>query len=339
MIETTLASINRLLMGDGFIKTYYDIGRRRSPAVTSPMTSSLLEVMIVNHGFSDKLVPLAAEILSNWTKVSFFQKYGLFPSKYYISMPTLNSVFLRERIPVTPKIKNFCEVNFFTHGSWIDVLYRLPWGVKVQVSKDNTNMIFALIEAYRLLRHGHYKMAITYWIDNIREKLFNNGLLYRFWRPAGKLNNVELTSSFAVIDVLCDVYCYVDRNHGYLDWAEEIAGAWINSSIWSTGLLPRRFNGDVDHLDDQTDFTISLLRLFELTEKKAYQNMAERMTESILRYHHTNDGYVTSVDKNGNKCSGIEPKYNALLLKLLILLSENRKIYGDDSVHQLVKDR
>ncbi len=340
MLKESLEAVDNLLVNKGFICSYYDVKNNKAPSIASPMSGSLLEVFLNNHEFSPNMSKLSIQVLNNWLKIPFFQKFGLFPSKYFIDEPSLNTIFIKLNIPFHDKLKNRFGVNFCTLGEWANTIYRMPWGVKVQVSKDNTNFLFSLIEAYKVTHDQKYKVAITYWIRSLKQKLNRDGFIHRFWSPKNGAKEIELVHNFPVIDILCDVYYYVSRKKSFLNFAEEIALSWINKSMWPIGLFPKTYQGSLDHLDNQTDFCVSLIRLYELTGKTQYHDIAERVLKAILRYHYTQDGYVTSIKQNGEPANErIEPKYNALLLKALILFSEDKKIYGDDHIHSLMKDR
>lgn len=339
VLKESLAGINNLLFHNGFIRTYYDM-KNNSPPITSPMSGALLEVFLNNYEFSPDMSKICLQIMNNWIQIPFFQKYKLFPSKYYINNANLNEIFTKLNIPIPDKVKNRFGVNFFTMDSWANIIYKLPWGVKVQVSKDNTNFVFCLIQAYKITQAQMYKNAIACWIKSVKQKLYKDGFIHRFWNPQKGAKNIELEYNFPIIDILCDVYYYIEQNKSYLDFAEEIALSWIDNSCWSIGLFPKVYKGSFNHIDNQTDFCVSLVRIFELTGKRKYLDIAESILEGILKYHYTKDGYVTSINHDGEMVNRkIEPKYNALLLKALILFSEDKNIYGNNYMYNLMKDR
>lgn len=222
-------------------------------------------------------------------------------------------------------------------------LLQSPTGSYFQFMEANTNFIFALISAYRLTGEERYRKAIEKWINAVREKLFRNGMIYGVWYRNGKATNPTLTESFAMIDVLCDTYSFVSKNPEFLDFAGEIADTWLLQQ-WPNGMFPSVPGGLYDHIDNQTDFSIALQRISELTDEKTYSEAGRHCFLSTLKYHQTEEGYVTSVTKDGKVMPGavVDPKYNGLLLKGIINWIEEEKgikIYETPDLHDLLKDR
>lgn len=82
------------------------------------------------------------------------------------------------------------------------------------------------------------------------------------------------------------------------------------------------------------------MRLYELTKKEKYREVAKRIFEGILKFHKREYGYILSVDNKGNLVDGtISPKYISLFLKVLIFFNEERKIYESECYHNLLNDR
>jgi len=91
-----------------------------------------------------------------------------------------------------------------------------------------------------------------------------------------------------------------------------------------------------------TDFSISLLRLHELTGKQIYAESSKRMLKGILNEHKEVSGnmFVLKVFKDGSVDRIIDVKYNFLLLKRFICEIESQEIYKEPFVlHDLLKDR
>jgi hypothetical protein len=340
MIDESVESIKRYLVNDGFINTNYDLNTCDMIPVTSPMSGALMEAMLDYYDLVAEESDVILNILTNWTQVGSYEKYGLFFSKYHTQSKTWNSYYYHSYIPLPNRVVNRFEVNFYTLPKFHNIIYKMPFGVKVQITKDNTNLIFCFIEAYRKTHNGLFKEAIGKWIKGVQTHMFEDGFVYRFWNPTRGKRSVELVCNHAVIDILCDAYFFVDNEQIYLDMAEEIASAWMDRCRWPIGLLPKKAKGVHNHLDNQTDFCVALMRLYELTGKEKYRGFAQELIDKVLKYHYTDDGYITSVDIKGEPQERrIEPKYNALLLKPLIVLGEQRRIYSDPYVHQLMKDR
>lgn len=330
LITTTLNGIRNLLIRNGFLCSYHDIKRGKTPLIASPRAGCLLEVLLQTGDISPSMLEEALTTIDNWLQIPFFNKYALFPSKHYISSRILNAVFQRSRFPI-PRIVRQASVP--------SLFYQMPIGTKVQVMKDNTNFIFGLIAAYKKTGNPVSKDAITRWIDGIKRNLFRDGFVLMFWSPHAEPKEIELSQNFSVLDILCDVYRFVNRDKRFLDFAEEIASSWLKVR-WDNGLFPRSPDADFNHLDEQTDFCISLMRLYELTGKQRYRDIAEETTLSVLKYHYTPSGYIMSVNNQGKAVDAtIAPKYNALLLKALILFIDGRNIYESGILCDLMEDR
>jgi len=348
LIQESLSGVKKLLVKDKILCTFYDVSNRNTPPVTSPLTADLLEVLIENRDllsvdFLSEFDDVIKQSLGIWIKSDFFQKYGLFPSKFFLKNKIKNRIFSEIDILLPNKIKKRSGNTFWyskkRKAPIANFLYGMPIGEKVQCMKENTNLVFCMIEAYRVYGDKIYKEAIDKWIKGLKENMYEEGFIYKLWAPSSKVRVIELSQNFSVIDILCDAYSFVFHKQDYLGFAEELASSWIDE-MWDIGLIPRTPKGDYNHLDEQTDFCISLMRLYELTKKEKYREVAERIFEGILRFHKGENGYVLSVGKRGNVInSTISPKYNSLFLKALILFSEKERMYNSDYFHGLLKDR
>ncbi len=347
LIKESLYGIDNLLIKENFLWSYYYIPDRKTPLVSSPRNGALLETLIENRDLiTSNLVSrfdrIIKKTLKTWIKCEFFQKYNLFPSKLFFNR-FKNKFFCYVDIPLPKRIRHRAGSAFYYSKGWkapfINFLYQLPIGEKVQCMKENTNFVFSLIEACKVYGEKMYKNAIGKWIEGIKKNMYNEGFIYKFWTPPNKFKEIELAQNFAVIDILCDTYKFVSNNKNHLDLAENIANSWINER-WDIGLIPRNPKGDCNHLDEQTDFSISLMRLYELTKKEKYKKIAISILEGVLKFHRTEHGYIMSVDNKGRAVdSTISPKYNSLFLKLLILFYEERNIYKCKYLYSLLKDR
>jgi len=344
LLEEALEGIENLVIKKGFLCSYYNIKQKKTPLITSPRTGAVLEVLLESGDIFPDVKERTLGIIDNWIKIPFFKKYGLFPFKYYVNNPLFNTLF--EKLIFLTGGSSYYKYfggGFYYHSGWkgniANILYKLPVGDKVQVMKDNTNFIFCLIAAYRNTNNEKYKDAVTLWVNSLKKNLFKDGFIFKFWNPPSMAKGIELSQNFSVIDILCDIYCFIDKNEQYIKFAEEIAQSWIRIR-WDNGLFPRSPSLPFNHLDEQTDFCVSLMRLYELTNEQRYRNVAEETIVSILKLHYTPNGYILSVNNQGKVVdSTISPKYNALLLKALILFIDGRKIYKSEYIHDLMKDR
>jgi len=101
------------------------------------------------------------------------------------------------------------------------------------------------------------------------------------------------------------------------------------------------------HIDNSIDLAISIRRYGEVVNSKYYTDISVNIILTTLKYHKTNIGFCTLIDKKyltdakiNNKSKIIDPKYNGLLLKALIcLLTVDKSIYESKELHDLFKDR
>jgi hypothetical protein len=209
--------------------------------------------------------------------------------------------------------------------------------------KNNTNPIFSFLELYKVDRDATIKSDIYKWVEATKKIMSSGkGGLYSSIELTG--NNikmdVDLTSNFAVIDVLCDC-AWVFKEDRFLRMAREIADFWLSLQSSSTGLFPLTPKSKSSYLDSETDMIIALIKLYELTGEVKYKESAEKTFEGILQFHHAKRGYVLSVDINNGKILNpiVKTKFVSLLLKPFILFISGRDIYKTPWLHNLLKDR
>lgn len=350
IIDECFRSIERYLMRDGHIFMFYDLRRNRLPKLYSTWAAGLLEVFLENSDLFPEWKSKALHIIGLWVENYSFLKYGLFVFKSHASNRLFNLIncnfhfrnlrfhravnsmfYYRRRTTLREVIKE--TINYH--------LLRCPTGFHLQFMKANTSFIFALICAYRLTGDGGYRKAIEKWINVVREKLFRDGIICDDWKSDGTVRIGTLADNFIMIDLLCDTYSFASKKAEYLYFAKEIANTWFTHQ-WPNGLFPSVPGGVSNHIDHQTDFSIALRRISELTGEEMYWKVGKRCFLSTLKHHHTKEGYVTSVTKSGRirPDSVVDPKYNGLLLKGIInCLEEKQKIYETQELYDMLKDR
>lgn len=341
LLDRAMKGVKKLLTRDGVISSYHNISNQKTSSISAPISGGMIEVLIDNADLYPDLGEIAYDSLDMWISSESFERYGLFLSKYHIKSKLWNKIFFLTHMPIPLKVQNRIGVNFFMNGAWNNLVYHMPIGIKVQTAKDNTNMVFSLIEAFRKTNYRRYKDAINRWIKIFSEKMIKDGRVYRYWQLYGRPKFVELDHCFPVLEILCDTYAFVDLNKFYLKLAEEIITTCVNEIRWQIGLFPKMAGGKYNHLDIQTDFVVSFQRLYELTGKSEYAKMSDDLFQNILKYHYTENGFMTSIDSEGRvRNPKIEPKYNALLLKSYIIMEDKKfRIYDSDFNHSLMKDR
>lgn len=208
---------------------------------------------------------------------------------------------------------------------------------EVHIMKDNSNYLFSLLD---LIRTGYDKQHVITNFDQV------------FFTIAGRVTNNTLTnvlssqgksdllSSFALIDIACDAYNTIGKNT-YLDVARELADSWLALPANKTGLLPKQYQGARSYFDSETDMAVALIKLYECTGEQKYINKANDLVKGVNEYHWFDEGYALEVDiQTGdriNEC--IKTKFVALHIKILHILLSEKKIYKDEQLFMLAKDR
>ena len=101
---------------------------------------------------------------------------------------------------------------------------------------------------------------------------------------------------------------------------------------------------DINHIDNQIDFAISLRKLGEITNNSDFKSYSFKLVENTLKMHRSDEGFYTHIYQDGKnknlQKNTIDPKYNGLLLKGLVHLEEkNADIYNNKYLIDLFKDR
>lgn len=299
--------------------------------------------------------------------LKLFFKNGFSSYKYYFTLPFFNSLdatyieiwteFYRstkkaEYLDNAVKLSNFLintdvfkrrgllsEVIFSNELSFLDGFNPNKRFQSVRIMKNNTSFGFALIDLYKHTRLESVRDAIEMLVDGIEKNAMkevgvsSHALLNHSARP-------YLTPSFAVIDMLCDTYQSLRLNKALM-LAVKIADFWLQQQSQNTGLFPNEANGSDSYFDSETDMTIALFKLFELTQNQKYFVAAHKTLDGLIKHHIKDSRYVLQVDiQNGKVTDAMEKtKFSLLFLKPFIYLNEGGNIYGNDTLFTLLKDR
>jgi len=261
----------------------------------------------------------------------YFKKRGVFPNETFFGYLS----FFNEVSEMNKRSLS---------GFYLDKM--LPTQKTYRPVKHNSSLLHALITGCRLSDSSFLHSKLSEFIEGfVRNFITQKGLV---GIPPLEIErgNFRLSYSHPVIDSFCDAYYFVEKNPDWLDTAEKVADAWKEIRL-PTNLFPESPNDSSSWLDDQIDIAISFGRLYELTDKEEYLEIAiETLTSAFDKhYSEAKEGLVERVDKNGNIIdSSVHPKYNALAIKASIFLEKvvrgNKKIYSKDSdIHEFLKDR
>jgi hypothetical protein len=324
-------------VGVGLVRCDFPVWKGRdssacTSAVASPRSMNLVEVVVDNRdlfpGWEKSLDWLMA-----WLETESFRRIGLVETNHFVNSPAANQIAVHNPVRRPRFTKRFV---------W-ELLQHVPFAGEVRLTKDNVSLVFALIAAFRATRSAVFRDAVLHWLSGFERWLFSDGTVSPgMVLSTGKRWPVRSTETFICIDLLADVYWHVDRNERWLRMARQVADFWL-SCAWDSGLVPVEPEGISDWLDTQTDLVVALSKLAELTKVESYAFSAEKMLQAILHLHATKNGYVNAIFRDGSAADPrIQPKFNALLLKALIVVSAVRSgasLFGDGKLMELSRDR
>ncbi len=257
-----------------------------------------------------KYLNYANELYETMSGNKTFKKYGLLPEW----IPVGRVSFLDNHIP-SKKFK------------------------RARLMKNNTSFGFALVDLYKITSDVRVKDTLDHLIKGVSKYAINNGgvLPYAF---SDEYKIPYLTPSFAMVDMLCDAYS-LTSNKSYIDLAKTIGDFWINEQSKTTNLFPNEAYGKDSYLDSETDMATAFFKLNELTDDGKYLDSAYKTIDGILKFHNKNGEYVLQVDINNGEVtnSAQKTKFSLLLLKPFVYISENTKIYSNNKLFDLLKDR
>jgi hypothetical protein len=246
-------------------------------------------------------------IVDQWLSDPFFREHGLFPRALTLGVPLLNGGPFRTS----------------------------------RLFKDNTNLAASLLAAHREEREPRYMDAFHKWHRGVVTHLLTpEGAVQLEWSPHRAASGCDLRN-FQVIDLLCEAY--VDSAGGtFLETACRVADYWI-ARQQQTGLFPNRpLDTDFRTMgDSETDMTVALFKLFELTAKPAYETAALRCLEGISRYHYRACGMANAVDARDGRVIDATSKTKFLALSVKAWLARDRcgRIFSSPAVRERLADR
>ncbi|HEC35043.1 MAG TPA: hypothetical protein ENI39_00740 [Anaerolineae bacterium] len=263
----------------------------------------------------EKYLRWAREIADQWLSDPFYQEFGLFPIASIGNVTTL---------------KLICPLLVSCQK---DRLY------KVRVFKDNTNFVASLFALYEETRDRQIATEIARWLQQVSSRLVDDdGGVHMEWVPGGELGRVE-SSSFQIIDLMCDIHRLLDSSDA-LALASRVADFWL-SQQGATGLFPYYAGETATSSDTQTDMSVALLKLAELSEEEKYYEAALKGLQGIAKFHYYPFGMANSVDINSGKVLDTvsKTKFYALSLKGWIALENYGRLFQEATFHDLLADR
>ena len=290
-----------------------------------PNISNLYGILVGASPFNGGYIELWVELYS-YTKEQKYLVYAEKLANAWIS----HKDFLRSGIFPRKRCASLCLFDNFS---------RYYSKLKSRLFKDNTNLIWGILELYKLKNEKKWERAIIHWLDGFEKTFFNNGNVTLMVDHNDVPYNSSVKAAFSSIDLICDIANENIEKSRCMFIAEKIADFWLEAQ-WENGLFPENPNGSYDHLDANVDLVVALNKLTALTGSSKYILAANKCSESLLKYHYTNLGYCLSVDKHGNVVnSEIRIKYQGLMTKLALLPSDPVEIYKNQNIFDLLRDR
>jgi len=257
-------------------------------------------------------------------------------------------------LKVAENIYQHIVKNDFFRSNHLFPTYSVPIGIdrvlkfagidifdQAEIMKSNTNTLYGMLALYLVDKNPTILDNIYRTISAIHYKAmtFNNGVI-KTWNVKHPTNRAFMVAN-SFMEFLCDFYFY-NRRPADLYLAEQIAHYWLQLQA-PTGLFPEFSDGRETFVDSETDFIISLYKLYELTSNEKYRQAADKCLAGLLEYHGQKD-YPLKIDVIDGHITVDEQKtkFLALALKPLILmieLSQGKTIYQDKALFSLLRDR
>lgn len=210
------------------------------------------------------------------------------------------------------------------------------------ICKNNTNTLFGFLALWKRTRRADVRESMEGMLAEIASKAMFEGGVAETFDPDNAPTSALLTASFPVVDFICD-HAYATGTSTWLPLAERIANYWVGLR-GATGLFPHRSGCRETFFDSETDMTIALRKLAEITGERRYRDAADACFEGVMRYHAPAD-YPLAVDIETGEVtnSAQRTKFLALFLKLLIATIREADL-GESplrtpSLTSLLKDR
>ncbi len=270
----------------------------------------------------NEYLDLAREIVEQWAEDPFFKENGLFPK-----------ASLRAALG--------CSVSSFVQPLAQPFISQLS---TIRLFKDNTNLIASIMAVYRLTQNPKLEEVVQHWIQGFSTNLLTDaGELRVEWSPKSNLSKIYSIFSFQIIDLLCDGYTLF-KDQTMLALARKIANYWVEiqgeTGLFPCNLSPKHGLEKVTFSDGETDMSVALLKLAELTGENRYYTVASNCIEGIRKYHYQRFGIADAVNSDTGEVvrSLSKTKFYILSLKVWIALENFGKL-NQKQFQELLADR
>lgn len=200
--------------------------------------------------------------------------------------------------------RQFKSTGFFSGGDLPFPNYMVkPLSLMV---KNNSNMLFGLLEAYRQTRESRYLEAVIHGLSSIaRLQTAEGGFpkAFNINRKEVTIPEIELDQNFNLLDLFLET-SRITHDTSYLEIAQRGFNFWLNLLDSDTGLisegpagqkveiskeLPLLNRGgkesNICKIDQASDMSVEFCKFGELTHNEQYINKSIQLLESIWKYH------------------------------------------------------
>ena len=285
--------------------------------VTEAMSGMFIEVAVDLFLLTTKkrYLDIARECAYFWISQPLFQSSGIFPSVVLKGMLSF--------LPGAGKFDYFAELAKPNTSMASGLLALASPPVKMKEAMSALEKWVEGLERYFLIK----KSAVTAALAHTPQLMEND------YGPI-------LSTNFAAMDVLCDLYM-LSKNDHYLGLAEKIGEFFIDHQSFRTGLFPDEPGEKRSYLDANTDLAVTLAKISELTGKSHYREAGLKAIKGILDFHRAPFGYYRDVHMESGEVINnvVETRFVSLLLKPLILFRDDLKIFDEKGSWSKFRDR
>jgi len=214
-----------------------------------------------------------------------------------------------------------------------------------ELVKGDVYLLFAVLACWRTTGDVRLRDVASQWTGWIVSTMRADD--HRFWNQrnprSGRRAGRRLQHNHSVIELLLDVAHDFDDGDA-LESAASAAHAWLNTR-GATGLVPDTDGSPDALLDPHVDLAVNLLKLWRLTDDRAWRQRFEELRDAIERCFVQPRGLAWRVNATNGEVldARIESKFLGLFLKLPILqelvLVQGRHPLADRDVRKLATDR
>ncbi|MDP1833392.1 MAG: hypothetical protein Q8L11_00470 [Candidatus Moranbacteria bacterium] len=322
----------------GYIPAYINTTRNAFSRTCFSRGYNLIEVILENEILSIDLKKKALRVLDNMLfKNRYFDNNKLFLNKYiyYFSNLWGYRLMLPRQLNFLGDSSTYFDINS-NKGKIIKIIMGIIPLSNIQAMKDNSNLIYSVIEAYKVTGDTKYKKIVSLFIDGVIEKMYDaRGFIHTTYSDTYTTNDVSLAQNFTFLDILMDYCRFIENDKEYIKLAKRMADFWIESK-WDNHSIPENpFTNNFAFIDCQTDFSISLKKLSQLAGDDQYSKEGKLIFDAITNNFSLGGLLGSKINQYGVIIdTTINFKYNALFLKAYIAHNYNMDIFNS-----IFKDR